>query len=305
MTAHVSTGSKVHPIRFHSTQHQEAFDRLGYLRVPFLDDAALAELRDLWQEVGPTSVDGIWSNIHDLEPDVNRRIDETIRRLFARPAAQVFDQARLGGSSFLVKGTGPDSASTPHQDWNNVEEDRTLSVSIWVPLVDVDESNGALQVIPGSHRCRPSIRSLDTPSLYLDFTDELEPYLQAVPARAGDAVLYAHNLFHGSRPNHSERIRVSAVAGVTHEQSRLVHYRRVDDHSPDTFDVFEVESDFYFSGIPDMTAGRIPPTARPAGRVEVPDHELRLADVVAAAVASGAVASGAGVDGTATSEERS
>jgi hypothetical protein len=277
---------RMHPIRFHSAEHQNAFDRLGYLRVPFLDDAALAELQALWQEVGPASVDGIWSNIHDLEPAVNRRIDETIRRRFAGPTAEIFADARLGGSSFLVKGTGPDSASTPHQDWNNVEEDRTLSVSIWVPLVDVDESNGALQVIPGSHRCRPSIRSLDSPSLYLDFTDDLEPYLQAVPARAGDAVLYAHNLFHGSRPNHSARIRVSAVAGVTHEQSRLVHYRHAPDGSPDAFDVFEVESDFYFSGIPDMKAGRIPPTARPAGRVEVPDHQLELADVLAAAVAS-------------------
>ncbi|MFN7149886.1 MAG: phytanoyl-CoA dioxygenase family protein, partial [Microthrixaceae bacterium] len=217
---------------------------------------------------------------------VNRRVDETIRRLFAEPAEQVFDRARLGGASFLVKGTGPDSASTPHQDWNNVEEDQTLSLSIWVPLVDVDESNGALQVIPGSHRCRPSVRSLDTPSLYLDFTDELEPHLRAVPARAGEAVLYAHNLFHGSRPNRSEEIRVSAVAGVTHEHSRLVHYRRAAGCAPDTFDVFEVESDFYFSGIPDMTAGRIPPTARPAGRVEVPHHQLELADVLAAAVAT-------------------
>jgi len=269
-------------IHFRLATHQDQFERHGFVAVPFLDSGALEELRHLWQDVGPAHVDGIYSNIHDLEPETNRRVDEAIRRLFAGPTDALFDDARLGGASFLVKGTGPDSASTPHQDWNNVEEDETESLSIWVPLIDVDESNGALQVIPGSHRTRPSVRSLDTSSLYLDFTDELEPFLECVPALAGEAVLYAHNLFHGSKPNLTNSIRVSAVAGVTHVDSRLVHYRHAADASPDCFELYEVESDFYFSGIPDMTAGRIPPTARPVGRVEVPDHQLRLDDVMAA-----------------------
>ena len=276
------TALRARPIRFRLSAHQQQYERHGFVTAPFLDHAALEELRRLWQDVGPAHVDGIYSNVHDLAPETNRRVDETIRRLFAGPADALFADARLGGASFLVKGTGPDSASTPHQDWNNVEEDVTESLSIWVPLVDVDVSNGALQVIPGSHRTRPSIRSLDTGSLYLPFTDDLEPFLECVPALAGAAVIYAHNLFHGSKPNLTTSIRVSAVAGVTHVDSRLVHYRRATDASPDCFEVYEVESDFYFSGIPDMTAGRIPRTARSVGRVEVPRHRLDPDDVLAA-----------------------
>ena len=278
-----STHAAPGPVRFRDPELDLSFRRDGFVKVPFLDTSALDQLRALWDEVAPAHIEGIYSNVHDLDPATNRRIDRAITQLFTAPAHRLFDGAVLGGSSFLVKGAGSNSASTPHQDWNNVEEERTESLSVWVPLVDVDEHNGALQVIPGSHHARPSIRSLDTPSLYLDFTDRLEPYLRCVPARAGDAIVYAHNLFHGSKENRSDRVRVSATSGVVPHGARLVHYRSVPG-APDEFEVLEVERDFYFSGISDMKAGRIPPTARRVGRVRVPAHELSFEDVVRVAL---------------------
>lgn len=258
----------------------------GFVTVPFLDATGLDRLRDLWDDIRPPSLSGIYSNVHDQDVERNRRVDVEIRRVFGPAFDALFVGAELRGASFLVKGTGPDSASTPHQDWNNVDERITQSLSVWVPLTDVDEHNGALVVIPGSHRMRPTVRSLDTPSLYLDFDDRLDPLLVTVPARAGDAVVYAHNLFHGSRPNASERIRVSAVAGAVPIGTRLVHYRAAGPDaasSGDDFDLLEVTDDFYFSGIPDLKAGRLPDTATVAGRVTVPDHRLRADEVIAAA----------------------
>lgn len=267
-------------VRFRDDELQAQFRRDGYALVPFLEPAAVEELRSLWDEVGPTEIRGIYSNVHDLAPEVNRRIDATITRLFAAPAHRVFVNGHLGGATFLVKGTGPDSSSTLHQDWNNVEEPEAQSLSIWCPLVDVDEHNGALQVLPGSHHARPSIRSIDTPSLYLDFGDGLEPHLRHVPARAGDAVLYAHNLFHGSKPNLGGEVRVSVVSGVLPDQVRNVHYRRAPASPRGTFEILEVERRFFFEGIPELKAGRLPTSARPVGRVYVPDHELRIEDVL-------------------------
>ncbi len=269
------------PVRLRDPDADRRLDRDGYVRIPFLDAGGVAVLRALWDDVGPASPSGIYSNVHDLDPEVNRRVDRVITETFAGPFDRAFVGARLGGSSFLVKGVGPDSASTPHQDWNNVEEDATQSVSIWVPLEDVDERNGALQVIPGSHRIRPTVRSLDTPSLYLDFTTELEPLLRSVPAAAGDAVVYAHNVFHGSKPNRTSTVRVCAVSGVVPDGARLVHYRRVPTAGPDTFEVLEVERDFYFSGIPQLKEGTVPASAHVVGRVTVEGHRLELDEVLA------------------------
>lgn len=271
----------VAPVRFADPAIDRRFHRDGYVRVPFLDPPAVEELRALWDELGAGEVVGIWSNVHVLPLEVNRRIDATITRVFGPAARALFVDAYLAGASFLVKGTGPQSASTPHQDWNNVDETRAQSLSIWCPLIDVDEENGALQVVPGSHRLRPSIRSLDTPSLYLDFTDELEPYLRAVPARAGEAVLYAHNLFHGSKPNRSEQVRVAAVSGVLPDGARHLHYRRAPDGEPGAFDVLEIDRQFFLEGIPAMKQGQVPSMARQAERVVRPSPALDRSEAFA------------------------
>jgi hypothetical protein len=252
----------------------------GFVRVPFLSRSGVDALRRLWDEVGPVDPHGIYSNVHDRSPDTNRHVDRTITEIFSGPAAELFVNAHLAGASFLVKGTGANSASTPHQDWCNVDEHRSQSLSIWCPLVDVDARNGALQVVPGSHRLRRSIRSLDTPSLYLEFDEELEPHLRCVEASAGDAVLYAHNLFHGSKPNRSDQVRVCAVSGVVPTDCRLVHYRRASAGGEGAFDVLEVDRDFYFSGIPDMAAGRLPGSARVVERVTVERPVLEVGDVL-------------------------
>lgn len=257
----------------------EQLARDGFIHVPFLSSTEVARLRSLWDHLGCDDFSGIYSNVHALDPAINRHVDEVITDVFTPAFERLFLGARLAGASFLAKGVGPNSASTPHQDWNNVDEAHSLSLSIWVPLVDVDENNGALQVIPGTHRLRRSVRSLDTPSLYLDFTDELDPLLRAVPAGSGDAVIYAHNLFHGSKPNKTSQPRVCAVSGVVGSDTPLIHHRRVTS-VPDTFDVFEVDRDFYFSGIQSMQAGQVPDTARWVDRVVVPDSRLEIDDIM-------------------------
>ncbi|WP_421121231.1 phytanoyl-CoA dioxygenase family protein [Aquihabitans daechungensis] len=220
-------------------------------------------VRDLVQRAHPA---------HRGQPH-HRRDDH--RRL-PRAAERLFADGYLAGASFLVKGTGADSASNPHQDWNIVDERVAQSLSIWCPLVDVDRDNGALVVIPGSHRLRASLRSIDSPSIYLDFTEELEPHLTVVEAAAGEAVLYAHNLFHGSKPNHSSETRVSAVTGVLPRRARHLHYRRAAD---ERFEVLDVDRSFYMEGIPTMLDGAIPPSAVPAETITFERHALGVSEV--------------------------
>jgi Phytanoyl-CoA dioxygenase (PhyH) len=263
--------------RFADPADQEAFDRDGYLVGPDLDAGQLDGLRALWAEVGPGEVDGIWSNVHVLDPATNRRVDQAITEAFRPLVERVLVDGRLAGASFLVKGTGPASASEPHQDWNNVDEHRALSLSMWCPLVDVDEANGALQVLPGSHRLRPTVRSIDTPSLTVGFADaDAADAVRAVPLPAGRCVFYAHNLFHGSRPNRGDRSRVAVTSGVLPDGVQHVHYRR----RGDGFEELAVERDFYFSGMADMAAGRLPDSARVARTVSVPGGSLTLAEVL-------------------------
>ena len=100
-----------------------------------------------------------------------------------------------------------------HQDdayYSEVSASATR-MSVWLPLHDSDEDNGCLRVIPGSHRggLRPYEHREDgtcnkalIPPEDFDFSQAV-----AVPARAGDVILFSALLWHSSPGNPSDRLR--------------------------------------------------------------------------------------------------
>lgn len=250
---------------FRDPASQRAFDSQGFAVVPFLDLDEVDHLRALWERVRPPEVRGIYSNVANGAVEDNAEIDREITDSFATATDRTFADGRIAGASFLVKGTGKDSDSKLHQDYNNVDERLGHSATIWVPLVDVDESNGALQVLPGSHRLVDSTRSLTLPSVYLDFDEQIEERLVALPVRAGTAVVYAHALFHGSKPNHSDEIRVAAVAGILPLGLEHLHYWQRPGAPADEVEVLGVNRHFFMSGLGELASGRVPGGVRRLG----------------------------------------
>jgi ectoine hydroxylase-related dioxygenase (phytanoyl-CoA dioxygenase family) len=82
-------------------------------------------------------------------------------------------------------------------------------LTAWVPLVDVDEHNGCLQVIPGSHRW--GLRPTRWVGPHLVPTEDIEAMGSAriLPMRAGDVLIFDRMTFHGSLMNHSDQVRWS------------------------------------------------------------------------------------------------
>jgi ectoine hydroxylase-related dioxygenase (phytanoyl-CoA dioxygenase family) len=253
------------------------FARDGFVVVPFLDAAGVQELAELFRSIEPPELKGIWSNVHGRSRETNLLVDETIRRRMAPRVDELFEGCDLAGATFLVKGTGEGSESKPHQDWNNVDERSFLSLSVWCPLVDVDEVNGALQVLKGSHRLFDTVRAITLPSVYLEFDAELEALLTPVPMRAGEACIYAHNLFHGSKPNRSGSVRVAAVSGVLPRGATHLHYFQAagpaeSPQSKGPLEAFAIDREFFYGGLLELYDGRRPEKLRPLGVV---DREVR------------------------------
>jgi ectoine hydroxylase-related dioxygenase (phytanoyl-CoA dioxygenase family) len=108
--------------------------------------------------------------------------------------------------------------ATPfHQDNGVVTEeaDKTFILTVWFPLMDTDEKNGCLQVVPGSHRgklldhCPASKNVPKNAGLHIPDTLFNKEDAVPVPLKKGDA-LFMHKLtIHASLPNLSERIRWS------------------------------------------------------------------------------------------------
>lgn len=103
-----------------------------------------------------------------------------------------------------------------HQDCGvvNPEADETQMITVWFPLMDTDEENGCLQVVPGSHRGEdmlihcPGGKAVQGNLAIPESEFEAGKGI-AVPLKKGDALFFSKYTVHSSFPNNSDRIRWS------------------------------------------------------------------------------------------------
>lgn len=229
---------------------QEQFDKDGVVCIPAIDSSQIKRLAELYKEVKPVEKTGIYSNVQDQSAEINYRIDKEMIKVFEPFLEKNFVNYTVSGGSYLVKHGIQESASALHQDYNLVDETKFTSLSVWCPLVDVDEVNGCLQVVLGTHKSFPSIRSINIPSVYVDFDARLEPHLKSIPVKAGTAVIYAHNLFHGSKPNTTRNTRVAAVVALVPKNAERLHYLKDDKQ----IQVIKGEEKFFYETLPTLRA---------------------------------------------------
>lgn len=239
---------------FRDSSLQVQFERDGFLCLPALNRLQIEDLSNLYTRVSPVHKTGIYSNVQDQSPDLNWEINNRIAELFRQFVDRYFSGQLVSGASFLVKHAIDDSECNMHQDYNMVDENQYLSLSIWCPLIDVDLDNGCLQVIQGSHNKFTTIRSLNIPSVYIPFTERLEKHLTALPVKAGTAVVYAHSLFHGSKKNQSNQTRVAAVLGLFPKEASRRHHIKEEGR----IKIVKAEEDFFCKTIVEYnTTGKL------------------------------------------------
>jgi ectoine hydroxylase-related dioxygenase (phytanoyl-CoA dioxygenase family) len=220
---------------FKSLKNFTAFKVNGYFVIKnFLDKKQQIQLTDYYNELNlfadeRISAYGVYTNIENgINTDKNKEIDKFIEKVCLPSLQKFFNGFQIGGGIFLLKGVGEKSV-TVHQDWNMVDETTSFSFSVWCPLVDVDKNNGCLHVIPGSHNWFNNIRTSNIDSVYMPL-DRIESRLVSLSIESGDAVVFAHNLFHGSKPNKSNSTRPAICLSVIPKNAKFVHFLRDGDH---------------------------------------------------------------------------
>ena len=117
--------------------------------------------------------------------------------------------------SFAVRVKLPESEVTAfpwHQDTQYYgNPTRHLHViSVWIPLVDVDERNGCLQLLPGSHRWGLLGGARDSERVVQMFEDvEQRGKPVVLPMRRGDALAFSNLTCHASTVNTTDEMRWS------------------------------------------------------------------------------------------------
>ena len=94
-----------------------------------------------------------------------------------------------------------------HQDWRS-SQGSLDAITIWVPLVDINKSLGALEVIPGSHKW--GLLESESVSYYGKISENITASdFVPVEVETGDALVFSSFLVHRSGTNSTESIRWS------------------------------------------------------------------------------------------------
>ncbi|MDP6596779.1 MAG: phytanoyl-CoA dioxygenase family protein [Candidatus Poribacteria bacterium] len=159
------------------------------------------------------------------------------RQVFGREIYQLITHAAildiaasLLGSEITANGdywlrfkmpTGDDSVFPWHQDsiyYNgNADPDQSVILSeqsqiltVWIPMVEVNEQNGCLQIIPGSHKrgLRPARRDENGRQVPVEDVESWAK-VETVKMEVGDVCVFNNLTFHRSLANKSDEIRWS------------------------------------------------------------------------------------------------
>lgn len=156
------------------------------------------------------------------------------------------EKAELMGGVFVAKPASEHSQLNPHQDSSHVEENQYISVYCWCTLTDVDVKNGAMHVVPGSHRFGNTQRSLNIPWQFEPHVKTLWKYAKPIPMKAGQVLFFDSAAIHCSQPNHSKDLRLAVNFFVKPSNCRFLHYYR-DEKTPEGLvEKYEVDMSFYY-----------------------------------------------------------
>jgi hypothetical protein len=213
-----------------NSELQAQLNKDGFISIPFLNEDELDTLRKANQTnhpngVIPGKIDGIHMTSWCSDFEYKKRVSSSLSELNQAACERTFKNYRTLNNVFIIKEPGGGTTFKVHQDWNVVDEKTNFGINIWVPLHDVDENNGALWVVKGSHLIDRHIRG----SAYLfpdysPFFNELENVAESVSLKAGHAIIFYMNVIHGSPANNSNSDRIVSCFSVIPEKAPLTVY---------------------------------------------------------------------------------
>ena len=176
---------------FKNPEYAESLIKDGVVKIPFLSVEQLSELNDFYVEMHPNDdlpalYDGIHMTIWHSDLAYKLKVRDTIKQIISDAFEENFINYRALSQQFIIKKQGSETTFPIHQDWAIVDEEKYFSLNIWIPLHDVDERNGAMWIVKGSHKIGNTIRGAGIlfPN-YQPYLDELKPYMTSFNMKAG------------------------------------------------------------------------------------------------------------------------
>jgi ectoine hydroxylase-related dioxygenase (phytanoyl-CoA dioxygenase family) len=213
---------------FKSDELQEEFDLHGYVVVPFLNEQQIEEIKKIYSDTKTDNKDAFYLSIWKDDPVYKDNVHKSVVDVVRSRAADYLDNYKFIVTNFAVKNSGQKSEFDWHQGINFTYEPQFVSITIWIPLQDVNEQNGNMQVVKGSHRLfNQDVRGHHYLSPFRDIKPLLtSKYTTNLPMKAGEAWIFNHRLVHKSPDNLTDKPRIAVLNALQpSEAPAIVYYK--------------------------------------------------------------------------------
>lgn len=238
---------------------EQEFQEQGYVQIPFISPEEVAILKQKFFELLPKSggnitVADLEIPSHEISYDftfIDKNIEfkqavyDVITTYFQPHVKKWLADYRPIIANYIRKKTATGEVPL-HQNWAFVNERKCTSVSIWCPLVDSNEENGTLQVVPRSHKRFGVNRGPMVPWELDSIKEEIiQKSLVPMNLKAGNAVILDDSIVHYSAVNKTDNLRLAIQLILIPAEEKSIHYHMNSAESHSRIDVLEVDTDFY------------------------------------------------------------
>lgn len=155
----------------------------------------------------------------------------------------IFDEDTTG--AFQIKPPSKVSELNPHQDAPVIDETKENGLFVWIPLCDIDEQNGAIMILQGSHLWNNYQRSLNVPWIFEKHTKLLWKQMIPLFVNKGDIIVWDTALIHASLPNLSNNTRVAITSTLLPKKFKMVEYFKDKQTPKNKIEKYQVEKSFW------------------------------------------------------------
>jgi cyclopropane fatty-acyl-phospholipid synthase-like methyltransferase len=205
-------------------QMNSELQKEGFVVLPLLDAIQTSELTTYLNQKTNLDSGTFYATAHAQDVDFRSEMSDKIVEVIQGKVNQNFQNHELLGASFIVKTKQLNQVLQPHQDWNIVDESKYRSYNIWIPLVDLNEDNGVILVMPKSHAWIENYRHSSIPCSFQEVHEQLIEHMTPLYLKAGEALIYDHALLHASLPNNSQNDRIACACGIIPKGAEMKFY---------------------------------------------------------------------------------
>lgn len=229
-------------LHFKDASKTEDLSEKGYAIFSFLKQEDVTTLLGIFRKYHDHDPEGFYATTHLEDTSLRRQISNEAMAVVMPRIDGLFENIHVLGGAFITKAPGQKGILPLHQDWNIVDEQNERSYNLWIPLMRVNQRNGTMRILEGSHKKQKTLRGPEIPPVLYPISAEVDRHMLPLEMDAGEGLIYDHALWHSSPENQSDELRIALVLGVVTQGAGMRYYQK----KGDRIEEYASHPDFFF-----------------------------------------------------------